>query len=142
MFYRGKKYTAITDHGITHDVVMDLLAPLIGKGYHCFTDNFYTSPTLCQSLLDVNTDLTGTVRANRKGLPVAMKSKVPKLAKGEVRYYRKGDVLALKWHDKKDVRLLSTVARAHNSTTVHARTRKEVNYTNSNNIGTYLWNKK
>ena len=74
----------------------------------------------------IDTDMTGTVRANRKNLPVAMKNKVQK---GEVRYFQKVDILALKWHDKKDVRLLLTVARPHNLTTVHGRTHTEVNNT-------------
>ena len=142
--WRGSRYTEVTEKGLTHDVVMSLISPLLGKGYHVFTDNFYTSPALCQSLLDTDTDMTGTVRANRKNLPVAMKNKVQK---GEVRYFKKGDILALKWHDKKDVRLLSTVARPHNLTTVHGRTHrgKQYNYMHilliGFNISTNHWNR-
>ena len=47
------------------------------------------------------------MRANRKGLPVAVTKS--KLKKGESVFRRKGEVLCLKHHDRREVCLLSTV---------------------------------
>ena len=50
---------------------MDLMRKchLLNKGYHLFTDNFYTKPLLARILDTEGTLLTGTVRSNSKGLP-------------------------------------------------------------------------
>ena len=57
--------------GQAHGVVMDLMrkANVLDKGYHLFTDNFYTKPALAETLVGAGTLLTGTVRGNSKGLP-------------------------------------------------------------------------
>ena len=49
------------------------MAPLLGQGYHLFTDNWYTAVLLAESLLLEGTNLTGTVRSNRKYLPAVSK---------------------------------------------------------------------
>ena len=56
--------------GQAHGVVMDLMqkANVLNKGYHLFTDNFYTKPILAQTLL------TGTIRHNSRGLPALVKN--------------------------------------------------------------------
>ena len=56
------------------------MAPLLGQGYHLFTDNWYTAVPLAESLLLEGTNLTGTVCSNRKYLLAGVKKK---LAKGE-----------------------------------------------------------
>jgi len=50
-------------------------------GYHTFTDQFYTSPTLVSDLSKVRCHLTGIVMNNRKDVLVLMKK--PNLRKGE-----------------------------------------------------------
>ena len=55
------------EHGLTHDLVMRLMQPYVGQGYRLFTDNYYTSHALAESLIASNTDLVGTVRSNRHG---------------------------------------------------------------------------
>ena len=70
--YCGKKQSGpSSEFGHSYDVVKDLLtkAGLFNKGYHLFVDNFYTSPTLAEFLFGKETLLTGTMRANRKGVP-------------------------------------------------------------------------
>ena len=49
------------------------MAPLLGQGYHLFTDNWYTAVPLAESLLLEGTNLTGTVCSNRKYLPAGVK---------------------------------------------------------------------
>eukprot|EP00731_Ephydatia_muelleri_P003594 Em0001g3594a len=95
--------------GLAHHVVMSLSQPLEGKGYHLYCDNFYTSPQLFADLIKAGFEACGTVRKNRKGLSDTFQS--IKLSKGEVYSERILDdsVLCLKWQDKRDVLLLSTL---------------------------------
>ena len=59
---------------------MSLSSGLAGKGYHIYTDNFYSSPALYLELHDKGFEATGTVRINRKGITKKFQQK--KLAKG------------------------------------------------------------
>lgn len=43
------------------------------KGYHMFTDRYYTSILLAEELLKVNCHLTGTIKTNRKGVLTQIK---------------------------------------------------------------------
>lgn len=54
----------------------------------------------------------GTVRVTRKGLPKAVVAKNVKLKKGECVFRRKGNILCLKWCDKRQVSLISTIHSA------------------------------
>ena len=54
----------------------------------------------------------GTVRASRKGLPKAVVATTVKLKKGESVFWRKGNILCLKWFDKQQVTLISTIHQA------------------------------
>lgn len=119
-----KKYK---DLPMSSQVVMTLMEPLFNKGYCLTTDNFYTSPQLADLLLQNKTDTYGTVRLNRKEIPPDLLK--TKLKPGEIAAYQRGKVLALKWKDKKDVSVLSTV---HNASMVEVgvkRKRSEENAT-------------
>ena len=50
----------------------------------------------------------GTVRINRKGLPKGVVGKNVKLKKGESVFRRKGNILCLKWCDKRMVTMISS----------------------------------
>ena len=107
------------DLPVTSRIVFLLMDPLLGKGYHLHTDNFYTSSTLADKLVDCETDTVGTVRVTRKDVPAKIKD--TKLKKGEiVAAYRKKSVL-LKWKDKKDVYVLSTL---HDDSMVNVKSRR------------------
>ncbi|XP_064639800.1 piggyBac transposable element-derived protein 4-like [Lineus longissimus] len=99
-------------------VVLSLAHPLLDQGYGINMDNFFSSPVLFDFLCQHETDAVGTIRSNRKGLPVQMKQK--RLKKGESCEYYRGKLMALKWRDKKDVHMLSTY---HNGTKVDVRQR-------------------
>ena len=96
------------DHGLAHQVVLELLDDprLEGKGYIVFTDNFYTSPALFRHLATKGFGACGTAHRNRCGIPDVVRD--TQLKKGEVVSTKDGDLLALKWHDKRDVIMLST----------------------------------
>lgn len=91
-------------------VVLSLSEDLLGKGHSITTDNYYTSPELAEILISKNTDLYGTVKSTRKGMPREFAKS--KMKKGDFLAFRKGKILALKWKDKREVTLLSTVHRA------------------------------
>ena len=93
--------------GLSHQVVMSLSRPLQHKGYHLYCDNFYSSPALFEELSKVGFLACGTVRSNRRGLSEVFKTK--KLQRGDVYSEKVGQVLCLKWKDKRDVLLLSTI---------------------------------
>eukprot|EP00731_Ephydatia_muelleri_P022408 Em0014g999a len=93
--------------GLSHQVVMSLSRPLQHKGYHLYSDNFYSSPALFEELSKVGFLACGTVRSNRRGLSEVFKTK--KLQRGDVYSEKVGQVLCLKWKDKRDVLLLSTI---------------------------------
>jgi len=69
--YLGKDEDRVTSLG-TH-VVMTLMEPYFGRGYNVTMDNFFTSVELAQKLLDKRTSLVGTVRPNRREIPVSSK---------------------------------------------------------------------
>ncbi|KAK6178647.1 hypothetical protein SNE40_011175 [Patella caerulea] len=92
-------------------VVLELNHHLLNKGYNIFIDNWYSSPDLFIRLHQAKTNVCGTVRSNRKGMPVELRT--VKLRKGEVEYRSCNEgLLALVWKDKTDVRMLSTMNNA------------------------------
>ena len=68
----------------------------LGKGHIVYMDNWYTSPELFELLYNNNTGACGTVKVNRKNMPVFAK----KMKKGEVEFQHTDKLLAVKWHDK------------------------------------------
>ena len=67
--YTGKRSTESSEQGLCFDMVMELVAPFEFQGYALFTDNYYSSPSLCDALLEVEIRATGTLRTNRTGVP-------------------------------------------------------------------------
>jgi len=67
--YLGKDEEKVSSFG-TH-VVMTLMEPYFGRGYNITMYNFFTSVELAQKLLDRRTPLVGTLRLNRKEIPVS-----------------------------------------------------------------------
>ena len=92
---------------VSEAVVVDLVIPLLNKGYHVYVDNFYTSLPLFRYLHDNGTLACGTIRSNRKGFPSDLKAQ--QLAVGDTAAFRCSELLALKYRDKKDVYMLTTI---------------------------------
>ena len=107
----------VLDPGCTRTtkLVVGLLdkVQLLNKGMHIYMDNYYSSPELMLELFNKKTFSTGTVRANRRGLPKALDKKHAKLKKGESVWRRSGPLLALKWCDNRSVYTLSTLHSAY-----------------------------
>ena len=109
---------------VSSSIVMTLMENLLDSGRIVYTDNFYTSVHLAHQLLERSTHLVGTLRSNRKlNPPDVVKAK---LKKDEIvaRESNTG-VVILKWKDKRDVLMLSTV---------HTDKKVEVQAANKRNV--------
>eukprot|EP00117_Sycon_ciliatum_P021093 scpid39166/ scgid18602/ PiggyBac transposable element-derived protein 4 len=72
--YTGRDQPGQVEHGLAHNIVIELMQPLSGQGYQLYTDNFYTSPGLFSDLRDNhNTVAAGTCQTNRRGFPDVLK---------------------------------------------------------------------
>lgn len=86
---------------------MEMLQPLLDDGRTLYADNWYTSVALAENLQKRSTHLVGTIRKNKKGLPKTVVD--AKLKRGEIiARQNQNKVVVMKWHDKRDVLLLST----------------------------------
>lgn len=103
--YTGKEKTENTF--VSEKVVTELMDGLFNSGRTLFSDNWYTSVSLADKMIEKKTHLVGTLRVNRKGNPPeVIKSK---LRKGDVvARQNKNKTIVLKWKDKRDVLMLST----------------------------------
>ena len=72
---------------------------LLERGHFVYLDNYYNSYQLNLELLGCYTFVCGTLRKNHKGNSKAVVN--AKLKKGEAVYRRNGNVLCLKWCEKK-----------------------------------------
>ncbi|XP_035208278.1 piggyBac transposable element-derived protein 4-like [Stegodyphus dumicola] len=118
IIYTGKGTNlsdAYREMPVSTQVVLSLIEPLLDKGYCLTTDNFYTSPQLADFLVKRQTDTYGTLKSTRKEVPSEIRNK--KLKKGDVIAFQRGKVMAMKWKDKKDVCLLSTIHNTHQENT-------------------------
>lgn len=81
----------------------------LGKGYHLFVDNFFSSIPLAKFLYDNSMFITGTIRRNKKGLPLVIKTN---FAVGGKVYLRDDNMLLLGYWEKKfQKNLLSCLAQ-------------------------------
>lgn len=121
-----KLYKLCTENGYTSDVrvycgtdvanggqassnvVFALMDDLLDSGRELYTDNYYTSVSLATKLLKRKTHLVGTLRSNRKYNP---KEVVQKKLKPKEVYAKESDsgIMVMKWRDKRDVLMLSTL---------------------------------
>ncbi|XP_050686707.1 chimeric ERCC6-PGBD3 protein-like [Eriocheir sinensis] len=108
LLYMGSKTElepAPADILIAGAVVCTLMKPYLNEGRILYTDNWYTSPSLCAYLGSVNTGSCGTVRRNRKHLPP-----LPSAREADSKIYKHANgMLLLSWMDNKEVNVLSTV---------------------------------
>ncbi|XP_069113477.1 piggyBac transposable element-derived protein 4-like [Argopecten irradians] len=93
--------------GATYDLIMRLADPFLNKGYHLYMDNYFSSPQLFYSLFLNATLACGTLRKNRRGVPQDLKDR--RLVRGEMFVMNNDMLVAVKYADKKDVHLLTTI---------------------------------
>jgi len=83
-------------------IVLTLGKQLLDQGY---MDNWYSSPALFRQLRQRDTDAVGTVRLSRRRMPPDLKPKIPR---GTITARYSENLMALKWHDKREITILST----------------------------------
>ncbi|KAM3936087.1 piggyBac transposable element-derived protein 4-like [Leptodactylus fuscus] len=88
-------------------IVWELIGPFLQNGYNLYVDNYYSSIPLFKALVQQNTGACGTIRKNRQGFPQSLVNE--KFKKGQSGGVRSGELLALKYKDKKDIFLLSSI---------------------------------
>uniref|UniRef100_A0A673L395 PiggyBac transposable element-derived protein 4-like n=2 Tax=Sinocyclocheilus rhinocerous TaxID=307959 RepID=A0A673L395_9TELE len=120
--YEGKSSLA-TGKGLSYDSVMRLLdLSLLGKGYHVYMDNFYTSPGLLLDLLEKRTVACGTIRSHVQGFPRTRANELSERAqRGSIRWLREGTLLFVRWMDTKLVSMCSTIHKAFDGSTISRR---------------------
>lgn len=85
-------------------------------------DNYYHSPHIADILVSRKQCFVyGSVKANHKNMPLDLKKS--KLKIGEIKAYQKGKLTVLRWKDKKDAVLLSSM---HTNQTVTVEKRGEL----------------
>jgi hypothetical protein len=98
---------SIPELGVSGGIVATLMNPYLNKGHSLYTDNYYTSPTLSACLLDHKTNSCGTVRLNRKCMPVLRK----KLTRVQTESLASQEMLIVKRRYRRKVRVLTTMHR-------------------------------
>ena len=124
--YTGKRQDGVAEKNLGYRVVHDLTRNFTGKNHHVFCDNFFTSVSLAEDLLNDNIYLCGTTRANRKDFPkelAANNPQVKRLKQGESLFRRREDLVATMWKDKRFVHFLSTQSNPTGDETVNRKQR-------------------
>ena len=62
---------------ITERIPATVMQKYLNKGHHLFIDNYYTSLSFAEYLMQNGTYVTGTIREHRKHIPVKMKALKP-----------------------------------------------------------------
>ena len=109
--YCGKNSDDLnTDASLGHaeKVTFELMDNYLDKEKILYADNFYNGIPLAEHLLNKKTFLCGTLRTNRKGIPLEILQN--KLKKGNI-IGKQNDtgVKIMKWKDKRDVLMITTV---------------------------------
>jgi hypothetical protein len=92
---------------LSEKIVLEVCADLLDEGRVLYLDNWYSSPKLFLELLNRRTYGVGVVRSDRTNFPKEIQQK--KLELGEFVFLHTKKILALKWRDRKDVAMLSTL---------------------------------
>lgn len=92
--------------GKSGQIVTTLIKPFINKNHALFLDNWYNSPSLAAVLYRQKTYVCGTIKKNRKHMP---KFEAPLLKRGEMTFQCSGPILVMKWCDKREIHMITTM---------------------------------
>lgn len=94
--------------GVSGKVVNHMLSDLRGQGRTIYIDNWYSSPTLFSELHRKKNNVCGTVRKNRKYMPVVTDTELKRMKRGEIKTFHSTTMCVIYWKDKKVI-MLDTV---------------------------------
>lgn len=105
----------LSGQGISYNSVMSLMnSAHLGSGYHLYTDSFYTSPKLFTDLHGQSFGACGPYRQHRAKCPRSTANALDKTsAKGAIRWIRSDPLLFVKWMDRREVSVCSTIHAAY-----------------------------
>jgi hypothetical protein len=117
---RDRDFDVLSTVGNSAAVVLKLVQSLWSKGYHIYTDRYYTSPSLLHWLRRLDLSGTGTVMTNRKQFPkqlVKLGAEARALAQGDSEWLQchTTGIVATRWTDKKPIYFLSNGLRAEST---------------------------
>lgn len=72
-------------------------------------DNYLSSPDLFDDLVTKDIYCCGTIRPNREGIPQDSGPKRTTFQRGDLKVRTRGDLTAILWRDKRDVRVLTNI---------------------------------
>jgi hypothetical protein len=108
--YLGKDRQRAEQHlTATHATVTNLTRGVEGFWHKLYMDNFFSSPDLYDDLAQKKVLCCGTVRPHRKNMPKDLRPQTLRLKRGDIRVRTRGDLTAVVWKDKRDVRLLTNI---------------------------------
>ena len=108
--YVGRPGDGISvETGLGERVVKQLTQTLQGKLYQIYCDNFFSTCTLVDDLLQQGLYACGTTRTNRLGYPTTLKG--INVERGKQVFCQRENLVASVWMDKKPVTMLSTLAQ-------------------------------
>lgn len=90
--------------GISGAVVSTLLKDYFAKRHTLWRDNWYSSPDLFEYIYTHCTEESRTVKSDPENMPKFKKTKT-----ADTESLNKGPLLAIKWHDRREVHMLTTL---------------------------------
>ena len=96
----------------THATISELTKKIQGHGHKLYMDNYVSSPDLFDDLATKQIYCCGTVRPNRKGMPLDLGPKRITLQQDDLQVWTRCDLAAMLWRDKHDIRILTNVHTA------------------------------
>lgn len=121
--YTGKNDDQSTNTSLGEKVVMRLSEPYAYKNYCCYFDNYFTSISLLDNLLEKKLFACGTIRVNRKHYPSSIMKKDKELKMSEYDFAQSNDIGVTKWKDR-GKKCVSTASTIHNPSTTTTISRK------------------
>ena len=109
--YTGREDAARPELGLSYRVVFDLMKNYLDKGYRLI-NNFYTYVQLVYDSLQRFTYACGTLRSNRKHLPLQLKEQLGEAnftTTSEAKFWRCDNLVVTHWKDKRDVFAMSSM---------------------------------
>ena len=92
--------------GVSGAIVMKMIEKYLYRGHNLYVDNWCSSPALFELLHQKKTGACGTVNVNRRGLS---DFQAFDLNENEQVCFHTDKLLALRWKDKRDVHMISTI---------------------------------
>lgn len=135
--YLGKEVVREPSTPLGDFVVLKLMEPYTMKGRCVTTDNFFTNSRLAAKLLSKKTSLIGTIRANKKELPMFVKQKKDKMTRFSTLFYISDMFLLTVYKSKrhKKVLLLSTKHKSGIIKNCRKRLPNTIEYYNKTKFG-------